>query len=64
MVEGDSQKKTFEVNLFCRPGRHHFFFVRQGKHFMLSYKYPTQKYKETNVRMNYIDLPERDWKIG
>ena len=45
-----------EVSMFCRPGRHHFFFVRDGKHFMLSNRYPMERYKQTNVVMNYVDI--------
>ena len=51
------------LNIFCRPGKHHFFFIRKGKHFMLSSKYPIEKYKATNVQMNYVDVPIRSWKI-
>ena len=61
--EDETDQKKFEAHLFCRPGKHHFFFIRKGKHFMLSSQYATEKYKETNVTMNVIEVLERGWKI-
>lgn len=30
---------------------------------MLSSNFKIEKYKETNVCMNYVEVPERGWKI-
>ena len=30
---------------------------------MLSSKFKIEKYKETNVQMNFVEVPERGWKI-
>lgn len=60
---GEEDIKQLEVHLFCRPGKHHFFFISKGKHYMLSSKFKIEKYKETNVQMNFVEVPERGWKI-
>lgn len=60
----DKPDPSMELHSFVRPGRHHFFFIRSGKHFMLSSGYPVEKYKETNIQMNYIDVGQRDWQIS
>ena len=38
--------------------------MRDGKHFMLSKRYPMEHYKETNVMMNYIDVTKRGWRLS
>ena len=56
-VESDPKDtKQHKLSLFMRPGRHHFFFVKKGKTFMLSQEYDTELYKETNIKMNYIEV--------
>ena len=60
--ELDSDRKS-EISMFCRPGRHHFFFIRDGKHFMLSNKYGRERYKQTNVVMNFVDVAPRGWQV-
>ena len=62
-IDIDSDRKQ-EVSMFCRPGRHHFFFVRDGKHYMLSNRYQKERFKQSNVVMNYVDIPMRGWRIG
>ena len=59
-----ADSKIHKLSLFMKPGRHHFFFVRKGKTFMLSQEYDTETYKETNLKMNYIDVEQRGWRIN
>lgn len=49
IIDVDQNDPAMELNCFSRPGRHHFFFIRSGKHFMLSSSYPVEKYKQTNI---------------
>lgn len=63
-IERQVDFKTFETNMFCRPGKHFFFFIRRGKHFMLSQKYDIERYKQTNVQMNFVIIKNRGWRIG
>ena len=58
-----SELRQWQLHLYCRPGKHYFFFIRKGKHFMLSSRFPMERFKETNIKMNYVDVPERGWKI-
>lgn len=45
----DIDNVQMQTNLFCKPGKHFFFFIRKGKHFMLSNKFGIERYKQTNL---------------
>ena len=64
MKSDPRDSKIHKLSLFMKPGRHHFFFVRKGRTFMLSQEYDTECYKETNLKMNYIDVERRGWRIN
>ena len=51
--------ETHKLSMFVKPGRHHFYFVKKGKYFMLSQDFKTEVYKETNIRMNYLEVVGR-----
>ena len=53
-----------KLSLFMKPGRHHFYFVKKGKYFMLSQDFKIELYKQTNIRMNYVDVQARDWRLN
>jgi len=48
---------------FVPSGRHFFYFIRQGKYFCLSDRYPVKKFKGTNLYMNEIYNAPKTWRI-
>ena len=57
------ENKQFNMSQFLSPGEHYFFFIKWGRHFMLSRNFLRKQYKETNISMNYINVSERGWQI-
>lgn len=49
---------------FLPSGKHYFYFVKQGKYFCLSDRYPVKKFKKTNLYMNEINILPRTWKLS
>lgn len=45
-------------------GKHYFYFVRQGKFYCLSDRYPIGRFKGTNLYMNEITIKAKDWHIS
>jgi len=63
MIEVAKGIVSYNLSLFLRPGTHFFYFIKGGKHYMLSRKYEKGLYKETNMQMNYIVIHDRDWRL-
>ena len=68
MVEADHQNHLAEEDVdkfvfsdYVPPGIHYFYFVRDGKYFSLSKKYPVEEYPATNLRMNKVEVEQKEW---
>jgi len=47
---------AFNYAKFLPNGRHFFYFIKQGKYFCLSDRYPVKRFKKTNLYMNEIHI--------
>ena len=65
VVDRVVKKETaFNSAKFMPSGRHYFYFVKGGRYFCLSERYPVKRFKKTNLYMNEIYLPARTWHIS
>jgi len=53
--------EAFVFSDYLPPGTHYFYFVKDGKYFCLSTKYPTATYPATNLQMNKIEVDQKEW---
>ena len=58
-----NSKNMFEHFDMVPPGRHFFYFVKGSSTYCLSSAYPVDFYPGTNLKMNYLHVPRRDWGI-
>lgn len=61
------QKKKEEEHLteyidLVPPGKHYFYFVRDGQYFCLSKDYPVELFPGTNLKMNTVEVDLRQWE--
>ena len=74
-IEGKEEEKKYETGViktdvaynytkFLPSGKHFFYFIRQGKYFSLSDRYPVKKFKGTNLYMNEIHVAPKTWKMS
>lgn len=66
MIEQDRIKNDIAYNYarFIPSGKHYFYFIRQGKYFCLSDRYPVSRFKGTNLFMNELTMPAKTWSIN
>lgn len=55
---------AFNYAKFLPNGRHFFYFIKQGKYFCLSDRYPVKRFKKTNLYMNEIHIQPKFWHIS
>lgn len=55
---------AYQHSKFIPSGKHFFYFIKDGRYFCLSDKYPIKKFKGTNLCMNEIYLNPRTWTLA
>lgn len=65
-IEGERIKTDIAYNFakFIPSGKHYFYFVRNGRYYCLSERYPIKRFKKTNLFMNEIYLAAKTWRIS
>ena len=56
-----TREVSYQYSRFLPSGRHYFYFIKDGRYFCLSDKYPIKRFKQTNLFMNEILLQPRQW---
>lgn len=68
VLAAQSKIKTvhqFDFTEILPPGKHYFYFVRDGQKFCLSQKHPVEEYPGTNLQMNVLLVEHRhQWLPG
>ena len=49
-----TKEVSYQYSRFLQSGRHYFYFIKDGRYFCLSDKYPIKRFKQTNLFMNEI----------
>eukprot|EP00347_Sterkiella_histriomuscorum_P011119 403373687 len=57
-------ENVFKYTNFLPSGKHYFYFIKKGKYYCLSDKFPVKRFKNTNLYMNEIIINKRDWAIS
>lgn len=57
------QDVAYNHSKFVPSGKHYFYFIKDGKYYCLSDRYPIKRFKQTNLYMNEVVIAARTWHI-